>query len=166
MLSNELKSKINKLWNKFYSRGITNPITAIEQISYLLFMRRLDDADALEKAKAIFSEQEYKSFFEGYEDCRWSHFSQLDPDTMLQLVTDKAFPFIKTINDPTQPYSRYMKDAITEDSYIGFEIRVLPSLSGPDEWHYGKGFIGHKQAKAFQYHRTEGEIASFTTTVK
>ena len=64
MLSNELKSKINKLWNKFYSRGITNPITAIEQISYLLFMRRLDDADALEKAKAIFSEQEYKSFFE------------------------------------------------------------------------------------------------------
>ena len=112
MLSNELKSKINKLWNKFYSRGITNPITAIEQISYLLFMRRLDDADALEKAKAIFSEQEYKSFFEGYEDCRWSHFSQLDPDTMLQIVTDKAFPFIKTINDPTQPYSRYMKDAI------------------------------------------------------
>jgi type I restriction enzyme M protein len=112
MLSNELKSKINKLWNKFYSRGITNPITAIEQISYLLFMRRLDDADALEKAKAIFSEQEYISFFEGYEDCRWSHFSQLDPDTMLQLVTDKAFPFIKTINDPTQPYSRYMKDAI------------------------------------------------------
>jgi type I restriction enzyme M protein len=112
MLSNDLKSKINKLWNKFYSRGITNPITAIEQISYLLFMRRLDDADALEKAKAIFSEQEYKSFFEGYEDCRWSHFSQLDPDTMLQLVTDKAFPFIKTINDPTQPYSRYMKDAV------------------------------------------------------
>ena len=69
-----VKSKINKLWNKFYSRGITNPFTAIEQISYLLFMRRLDDADALEKAKAIFSDQEYKSFFEGYEDCRWSHF--------------------------------------------------------------------------------------------
>lgn len=45
MLSNDLKSKINKLWDKFWSRGITNPITAIEQISYLLFLRRIDDAD-------------------------------------------------------------------------------------------------------------------------
>ena len=112
MLSNELKSKINKLWDKFWSRGLSNPITAIEQISYLLFMRRLDDADALEKAKAVFSEQQYKSIFEENEDCRWSHFSQLDPDTMLQLVSEKAFPFIKTINDPSQPFSRYMKDAI------------------------------------------------------
>lgn len=112
MLSNDLKSKINKLWDKFWSRGISNPITAIEQISYLLFMRRIDDADVLEKAKAIFSEQEYSSIFKGYEDCRWSHFSKLDPDTMLQLVSEKAFPFIKTINDPSQPYTRYMKDAI------------------------------------------------------
>ncbi len=112
MLSPDLKSKINKLWDKFWSRGISNPIDAITQISYLLFMKRLDDADALEKAKAIFSEQEYKSIFEGNEDCRWSHFSQLDPDTMLKLVSQKAFPFIKTINDPSQPYTRYMKDAI------------------------------------------------------
>ena len=60
MLSNELKSKINKLWDKFWSRGITNPITAIEQISYLLFMRRIDDADALEQAKQTFTEKDYK----------------------------------------------------------------------------------------------------------
>jgi len=112
MLSNELKSKINKLWDKFWSRGITNPITAIEQISYLLFMRRIDDADALEKAKATFSEQQYKSIFEGNEDCRWSHFSQLDPDTMLELVSKKAFPFIKNLNDPSQPYTRHMENAI------------------------------------------------------
>lgn len=112
MLSNELKSKINKLWDKFWSRGITNPITAIEQISYLLFMRRIDDADALEKAKATFAEQEYKSIFQGNEDCRWSHFSQLDPDTMLELVSKKAFPFIKNLNDPSQPYTRHMQNAI------------------------------------------------------
>jgi len=112
MLSNELKSKINKLWDKFWSRGITNPITAIEQISYLLFMRRIDDADALEKAKATFAEQEYKSIFQGNEDCRWSHFSQLDPDTMLELVSKKAFPFIKNLNDPSQPYTRHMENAI------------------------------------------------------
>lgn len=112
MLSNELKSKINKLWEKFWSRGITNPITAIEQISYLLFMRRIDNADALEKAKATFAEQEFKSIFEKHEDCSWSHFSQLDPDTMLETVSKKAFRFIKNLNDPTQPYTRYMQDAI------------------------------------------------------
>ncbi|HMZ94805.1 MAG TPA: N-6 DNA methylase, partial [Chitinophagales bacterium] len=112
MLSNELKSKINKLWDKFWSRGITNPITAIEQISYLLFMRRIDDADALEKAKATFAEQEYKSIFQGNEDCRWSHFSQLDPDTLLELVSKRAFPFIKNLNDPSQPYTRHMQNAI------------------------------------------------------
>lgn len=112
MLSNDLKSKINRLWDKFWSRGITNPINAIEQISYLLFMRRIDDADALEKAKAIFAEQPYRSIFEGNEDCRWSHFSHLDPDTMLDVVTNRAFPFIKNLNDPSQPYTRHMQNAI------------------------------------------------------
>lgn len=112
MLSNDLKSKINKLWDKFWSRGITNPINAIEQISYLLFMRRIDDADALEKAKAIFAEQPYQSIFEGNEDCRWSYFSQLDPDTMLDVVANRAFPFIKNLNDPSQPYTRHMQNAI------------------------------------------------------
>ncbi|BAO54075.1 type I restriction-modification system subunit M [Nonlabens marinus] len=111
MLSNELKSKINKLWDKFWSRGITNPITAIEQISYLLFMRRIDDADTLEKAKATFDEKEYDSIFKGQEDCRWSHFSQLEPDAMLDVVANKAFDFIKSLNDPSQPYSRYMENA-------------------------------------------------------
>ncbi len=133
MLSNELKSKINKLWDKFWSRGITNPIDAITQISYLLFMRRLDDNDLMEKANAIYLGQEFKTIFRAVkkdeknedikdsdgnliyddrDDCRWSHFSQLDPDTMLKTVAEKAFPFIKTINDPSQPYTRYMKDAI------------------------------------------------------
>lgn len=112
MLSNELKSKINQLWDKFWSRGITNPINAIEQISYLLFMRRIDDADALEKAKAIFAEQEFTSIFEGKENCQWSHFTKLDPDTMLKVVSEEAFPFIKNLNDPSQPYTRHMQNAI------------------------------------------------------
>jgi type I restriction enzyme M protein len=113
MLSNDLKSKINKLWDKFWSRGISNPIDAITQISYLLFMRRLDDTDLLNKANADFIGLEYNTIFravkkdsdnddivdengnliyEVKDDCRWSYFSELDPDTMLK--------------------TRYMKDAI------------------------------------------------------
>ena len=45
MLSSEIKSKVQRLWNMFWSRGITNPITAIEQISYLLFVSRLEKID-------------------------------------------------------------------------------------------------------------------------
>lgn len=133
MLSNDLKSKINKLWDKFWSRGITNPITAIEQISYLLFMRRIDDADLDAKTKASFTGAEYKTLFqqekrdkdgnvvldaekkpvyESFEDCRWSHFSQLDPESMLELVAKRAFPFIKNLNDPSQPYTRHMQNAV------------------------------------------------------
>lgn len=104
MLSTELKSKINQLWDKFWSRGITNPINAIEQISYLLFMRRIDDTDNAEKGA--------NSIFEGKEDYRWSSFTKLDPDKMLQVVTNEAFPFIKNLNDPAQPYTRHMQNAI------------------------------------------------------
>lgn len=112
MLSSELKLKISQLWNKFWSRGITNPINAIEQISYLLFMRRLDEVDALEKAKAIYSEQDFNSIFKGHENCRWSYFSELEPEIMLEVVSTKAFPLIKSLNDPSQPYSKHMQNAV------------------------------------------------------
>lgn len=67
MLQNnpELKSKINQLWNKFWSGGISNPLTAIEQITYLLFMKRLDDLDLKRQADAEWTEGNYTSKFEG-----------------------------------------------------------------------------------------------------
>ena len=155
MLSNELKSKINKLWDKFWSRGITNPITAIEQISYLLFMRRIDDADALEKAKATFAEQEYKSIFDGKEDCRWSHFSQLDPDTMLEVVSNKAFPFIKNLNDPSQPYSRYMENAmfiINNSALLDEAVKSIDELFQD---------IKQQQDEGQQFQDTQGDLYEY-----
>ena len=67
MLQNnpELKSKIDQLWNKFWSGGISNPLTAIEQITYLLFMKRLDELDAKKQADAEFTGETYKSRFKG-----------------------------------------------------------------------------------------------------
>jgi type I restriction enzyme M protein len=155
MLSNDLKSKINKLWDKFWSRGITNPITAIEQISYLLFMRRIDDADALEKANASFSEQNYTSIFDGNEDCRWSHFSQLDPDSMLQTVAQRAFPFIKNLNDPSQPYSRYMQDAmfiINNSALLDEAVKAVDELFND---------IKKQQDAGQQFQDTQGDIYEY-----
>jgi type I restriction enzyme M protein len=155
MLSNELKSKINRLWDKFWSRGIANPITAIEQISYLLFMRRLDDADTLDKAKATFAEQEHKSIFEGNEDCRWSHFKELDPDSMLKLVTEKAFPFIKKINDPSQPYSRYMTNAVF---LINSSALLDEAVKAIDEIY---AYIKIQQDAGQQFQDTQGDVYEY-----
>jgi hypothetical protein len=64
MLTPSMKSLINQLWDKFWSGGISNPLTAIEQISYLLFMRRLDELDAKQKSDAEFTGDKYISIFE------------------------------------------------------------------------------------------------------
>lgn len=155
MLSNELKYKINKLWDKFWSRGIANPITAIEQISYLLFMRRIDDVDDLDKAKGIYSEQKHRSIFQGNEDCRWSNFKNLDQATMLKIVTDKAFPFIKTINDPSQPYSRYMGNAVF---LINNPALLYEAVEAIDEIYDD---IKKQQEGGQQFQDTQGDVYEY-----
>ena len=89
MLQNnpELKSKIDQLWNKFWSGGISNPLTAIEQITYLLFMKRLDELDQKKQADAEFTGEKYTSKFEGQMDTARIPRQMRDGDT--QGETDK-----------------------------------------------------------------------------
>lgn len=155
MLSNELKSKINKLWDKFWSRGMTNPITAIEQISYLLFMRRIDDTDALEKAKAIYTEQEFKSIFEDYENCRWSNFSALSPEKMFQVVSEEVFLFIKNLNAPSQPYSRHMQKAFFTISNAALLKEAVETI---DEIYHD---IKAQQEEGQQFQDTQGDVYEY-----
>ena len=113
MLSQTLKQKVNNLWDKFWAGGISNPLTAIEQISYLLFMRRIDEQDTDRKRKAEFTGEQYQSIFEGKEDLRWSYLRQItDPVKKLEHVRDKVFPFIKELNGASQPFTRHMKNAV------------------------------------------------------
>src|ERR1700755_2748039 len=90
-----LKSLIDKLWNNFWSGGISNPLTAIEQITYLIFMKRLDDLEAKRERDAEFTGEEYASRFKGKfkipgsadsinkENLRWSQFRRLPAEEML-----------------------------------------------------------------------------------
>src|SRR5512136_1762667 len=90
-----LKGKIDQLWNKFWAGGISNPLTAIEQITYLLFMKRLDDLDIKKKADAEFTGEKYTSKFAGTftipgtkqkvdkETLRWSKFKRMAAGEML-----------------------------------------------------------------------------------
>jgi type I restriction enzyme M protein len=123
MLTSVLRSKVDALWDKFWSGGIANPLTAIEQISYLLFMRRLDALDEKRRGDAEFLRQEFHSAFEGEyetrkgakrprEELRWSKFRHLPPEEMLEHVRDNVFPSIKALQNGGEVFSRYMQDAV------------------------------------------------------
>ncbi len=112
-LAPELKSKVDALWDKFWSGGLSNPLTSIEQMSYLIFMKRLEDQDAQEKKRAMATKQKYASIFDGKEECRWSHWRHMPAEQMLEHVRDKVFPFIKNVHDGEKTlFSRHMKDAV------------------------------------------------------
>ncbi|MCK4666160.1 N-6 DNA methylase [Candidatus Dependentiae bacterium] len=108
----EIKSKINKLWDLFWSGGIANPLTAIEQISYLIFMKRLEDMDNQQKSAAERKGDEYKSIFKDNPKCRWSHWMHFDAESMLSHVRDIVFKFIKELKGRGNFYSESMKDAV------------------------------------------------------
>lgn len=123
MLTPAIRSRVDQLWNRFWSGGIANPLTAIEQISYLLFMRRLDALDEKQRGDAEFLQQEFHSIFSGKcetrkgakrprEELRWSKFRHLPAEEMLDHVRDNVFPFIKTLKDGGQVFTRYMQDAV------------------------------------------------------
>jgi type I restriction enzyme M protein len=97
MIAGELKSKVDKLWTTFWSNGISNPLSVIEQISYLLFIKRLDDLElAKEKqGKRLGGKVKDPTFTTEQQDLRWSQFKNQNAEGMLKIVRDKAFPFIK-----------------------------------------------------------------------
>lgn len=113
MLEAKLKSSINKLWDKFWSGGIANPLVAIEQISYLIFMKRLEDLDNKHIERASVIGDKYESIFKGHEDCRWSKWKHYNAEKMLTHVRDKVFPFIKKIRRGEDTFfAENMKDAV------------------------------------------------------
>ena len=133
MLQNnpELRSKIDQLWNKFWSGGISNPLTAIEQITYLLFMKRLDELDLKRQSDAEFTGDKYASKFEGSwllpeernrpaaeqrpidkRTLRWSEFKRMQAEEMLQHVQGKVFPFLRDLNGAESNFTHHMKNAV------------------------------------------------------
>lgn len=123
MLTGELRSQIDAIWNAFWSGGIANPLEVIEQITYLLFIRRLDDAHTLEESKATLLKQPMarRIFPEGrdgkgrpFDDLRWSRFRHFAPAEMHAVVGEHVFPFLRTglgQGGDDSTYARHMKDA-------------------------------------------------------
>lgn len=98
MTDKEFKAIIDELWNTFWSSGISNPISVVEQMTYLIFFKMFEEQENLEQKRAEKSGKIRKSFFEGKEELRWSNFKQLAPDKMLKVYREKVFPLLEKIN--------------------------------------------------------------------
>jgi type I restriction enzyme M protein len=120
MITGIIKTQIDQIWNAFWSGGISNPLEVIEQITYLLFLRRLDDLQTLEENRSARLEKwiERRVFPEGkdprgrpYEDLRWSRFKHFAPADMYDVVGEHVFPFLRTLGGDESTYAHHMKDA-------------------------------------------------------
>ena len=128
MITGELKHKVDAIWDTIWTGGITSPITVLEQITYLIFMKLLDDNQLKAEANAniLGVPLKNKVFQEGvcliseeprletdYQNLRWHVFHNFEPKEMLETVQLYVFPFIKTIGEGKDTaFSRYMKDTV------------------------------------------------------
>lgn len=117
MITGELKTKIDRVWDAFWSGGISNPLEVIEQITYLLFLRRLDDLQTIaeKKARVTGGPVVDPRFLPGQQHLRWSRFKNLDADVMYRTVSTEVFAFLRgygeQLGGDDTTYSDHMKDA-------------------------------------------------------
>ena len=151
MLNSEIKSKIDRLWDSFWSGGISNPLTVVEQISYLLFIKKLDDIEIAKEKKTKRIRRPYTTVFEKYiqdmeqsevtrlnlntDNLRWSEFVHYDSENMFKNMQDKVFPFLKSYSDDESIFSDQMKDAvflIQKPSLLYEAVQLISSINLDD----------------------------------
>jgi type I restriction enzyme M protein len=144
MLTGELRNQIDRIWDAFWSGGISNPLEVIEQITYLLFLRRLDELHTLEELKANRLKRpiERRVFPEGndargrpYDHLRWSRFRNFEPRDMYTVVAEHVFPFLRTLGGDDSTYAHHMKDArftIPTPALLGKVVDMLGQVPMED----------------------------------
>ncbi|OJX98920.1 MAG: DNA methyltransferase [Rhizobiales bacterium 63-22] len=149
MLNGEIRSKVDQVWNAFWAGGIANPLEVIEQITYLLFMRGLDDIQTREENKAnmldrpmervIFPDGVYRTVRDEetgeikeeitYAMLRWSRFKNDDPARMFFIVSDNVFPFLRDMAEKGTAHSEHMKGARFTIPTPGLLAKVVDMLA-------------------------------------
>ena len=137
MLTGEIRNQVDQIWNSFWTGGISNPLEVMEQITYLLFIRRLDELQAVEERKAARTGKPLgrRTFPEGtdprgrsYEELRWSRFRNVAPAEMYAVVGEHVFPFLRTLGGDGSTYAHHMKDARFTISTPSLLARVVDML--------------------------------------
>jgi len=140
MITGELKSKVDRIWDTMWSGGISNPLSVIEQLTYLLFIKRLDELQTLKEAKASRTGKpiEEPIFSAEQDHLRWSRFKETAPEQMFETVRDDVFPFMKTLGQRGgdggngSTYTHHMKDALFMMPTARVLANVVDQLDGID----------------------------------
>lgn len=119
MITGDLKSQVDKIWDNFWTGGISNPLTVIEQFTFLLFLKRLDDEQIRKEKQANQTKKPIKEpvFEEKFYPFRWSKFKDLDPESMFDLFTKASidemtvFDHMKSIGEEGGVFGDFMKGA-------------------------------------------------------
>ena len=161
MITGELKSKVDSIWNTMWSGGISNPLSVIEQLTYLLFIKRLDELHTLKELKAARTKQpiEEPVFSIEQDHLRWSRFKETAPETMFETVRDGVFPFMKALGSKGEEdgeggstYSHHMRDALFMMPTPRVLANVVDQLDGID--------MADADTKGDLYEYMLGKIAS------
>ena len=127
MVTGEIKNQVDKIWDAFWTGGITNSLTVLEQMTYLFFMKMLDDAQVKKEASAAVLGVPIANptFKPGnwhnpdtnrdvpYADLRWRNFINFEPERLFNTIRNDVFPFIKNLNEGKESaYSRFMQNAV------------------------------------------------------
>jgi type I restriction enzyme M protein len=116
MITGEIKNKIDKIWTDIWAGGITQPLTVIEQLTYLMFIRSLDEKEIENESLEALGEEVSNKIFPQTEDgqtMRWSKFKDKDSREIFEIIGQRVFPFIKSMNNnKSSAFSRYMEDAM------------------------------------------------------
>jgi type I restriction enzyme M protein len=168
MLNQIIKSEIDKLWNKFWSGGISNPLMAVEQISYLLFMRRLDEADIKRIETAEWTGEKYNSLFKGElllqdrkepvkkETLCWSYIKQIpDEEKKLSHIHNNVFPYLKELNGSESLFTHHMKNAV----FMIPKASLLTEAINTIERIYNE--IENEVQKGEHFHDTQGDMYEY-----
>lgn len=175
MLNNAtIKSLIDKLWNNFWSGGISNPLTAIEQITYLIFMKRLDEIESKRERDGDFTGEKYTSKFTGKykvpgsdqtinkQELRWKTFKHLPAEQMLLHVQTKVFPFLKDL-EGGDAFTKSMANAVfimPKPSLLVEAIKIIDQIFVEVEKDATEGGQAFQDIQGDVYEMLLGEIAS------
>ena len=140
MITGELKSKVDSIWNTMWSGGISNPLSVIEQLTYLLFIKRLDELHTLRENKAARTGTRIEEpiFSPDQDALRWSRFKETAPEKMFATVRDDVFPFMKALGEgegdgePGSTYAHHMRDALFMMPTPRVLANVVDQLDGID----------------------------------
>lgn len=120
MLTGSIRNQIDQIWNAFWSGGVSNPLSVIEQLTFLLFIKRLDDLHTVEERKAedLNMAMQRRIFPQGtddkgepYDNLRWSRFKNFEAREMMRIVDEHVFPFLRQMGEEGSSYGTHMKDA-------------------------------------------------------